>query len=168
MSFGVIGRNWLPRYPYAGTYDQNWIDNIFPFLPPDFDNAYFQAAPPDQQMPYLKGGEEIVLANLAPTERVRFRLPSVDMPIVFFYKKGGRHETAGVIDTLVLEPDAGVFTVCWRASLPLKRNMFEIAQVLTGKMSRGWWRARELGKTYYSSLAELSESNKAEALEESE
>ncbi len=167
MSFGVIGRNWLPRYPWAGTYDQNWIDNIFPFLPPDFDNAYFQAAPPDQQMPYLKGGEEIVLANLAPKERIRFKLPILDMPIVFFYKKGGRHETKGVIDTLVLEPDAGVFTLCWRASLPLKRNMFEIAQVLTGQMSRGWWRARELGKTWYPSLAHAAEANKAEAEEES-
>jgi len=168
MSFGVVGRNWLPRYPLAGTYDQNWIDHIFPFLPPDFDNTYFQAAPPDQQLPYLRGGEEVVLANLAPSERIRFRLPMVDMPIVFFYKKGGRHETSGVIDTLVLEPDAGVFTLCWRASLPLKRNLFEIAQVLTGKMSRGWWRARELGKTYYASLAELSERRKAESVEESE
>lgn len=165
MSFGVIGRNWLPRYPLAGTYDQNWIDNIFPFLPPDFDNAYFQAAPPDQQIPYLRGGEEVVIANLAPRERIRFRLPTVEMPIVFFYKRGGRHEASGVIDTLVLEPDAGVFTICWRASLPLKRNIFEIAQVLAGKMSRGWWRARELGKTYHASLADLAKSKRSEAEE---
>lgn len=168
MSFGVIGRNWLPRYPLAGTYDQNWIDNIFPFLPPDFDNGYFQAAPPDQQLPYLTGGEEVVLANLAPQERLYFKLPKLDMPIVFFYKKGGRHETSGVIDTLVLEPDAGIFTICWRASLPLKRNMFEISQVLTGKMSPAWWRARELGKTYYPSLAALSKSKRKQVVEESE
>ena len=31
----------------------------------------------------------------------------------------------------------------WRISRPLKRNMFEIAQVLVGSMSRAWWRARE-------------------------
>lgn len=167
MSFGVIGRNWLPRYPLAGTYDQNWIDNIFPFLPPDFDNGYFQAAPPDQQTPYLRGGEEVALVNLAPQDRLYFKLPKLDMPIVFFYKKGGRHETTGVIDTLLLEPDAGVFSICWRASLPLKKNMFEIPQVLAGKMSPAWWRARELGKTYYPSLAHLAKSNKAAAEEES-
>lgn len=167
MSFGVIGRNWLPRYPFAGTYDQNWTDNIFPFLPPDFDNQYFQAAPPDQQMPYLQGGEEVALGNLAPQSTIRFKLPIVDMPIVFFYKKGGKHETSGVIDTLIIEPDAGVFTICWRASLPLKRNMFEIAQVLVGKMSPAWWRARELGKTFYPSLAHLVKANKLETEEES-
>lgn len=168
MSFGSIGRNWLPRYPLAGTYDQHWIDNISPFLPPDFDNGYFQAAPPDQQVPYLLGGEDVVLANLAPQERIYFKLPKVDMPIVFFYKKGGRFETHGVIDTLVLEPDAGIFTICWRASLPLKRNMFEVGQVLAGKMSPAWWRARELGKTYYPSLATLSKSKRKQTLEESE
>ena len=168
MSFGVIGRNWLPRYPLAGTYDQNWIDNISPFLPPDFDNGYFQAAPPDQQCPYLVGGEDVVLGNLAPKAQLRFKLPTLALPIVFFYKKGGRHETHGVIDTLVLEPDNGVFTLCWRTSLPLKRNMFEVSQVLAGKMSTAWWRARDLGKTYYPSLAALSRSNRRDTAEAGE
>ena len=35
---------------YAGTYDQNWLDNVFPFLPADFDERYYQAAPEDQQI----------------------------------------------------------------------------------------------------------------------
>lgn len=166
MSFGAIGRNWLPRYPLAGTYDQNWQDNIFPFLPPDFDNGYFQAAPPDQQLPYLRGGEDIVLANLAAQERLYFKLPKLDMPIVFFFKQGGRFETHGVIDTLVLEPDEGIFTLCWRASLPLKRNLFEVAQALVGTMSPAWWLAKEQGKTYYPSLAALSNSQRKLAKEE--
>lgn len=168
MSFGVIGRNWLPRYPFAGTYDQNWTDNIFPFLPADFDNQYFQATPPDQQTAYLVGGEDVALGNLAPQGTIRFKLPKIDMPIVFFYKKGGKFETQGVIDTLVIEPDAGVFTLCWRASLPLKKNMFEIAQVLTGKMSPAWWRARELGKSYYPSLDAMVKSKHKEVSEEAE
>ena len=33
--------------------------------------------------------------------------------------------------------------------------MFEVAQVVAGRMPRGWYRARELGKTYYPSLKEL-------------
>src|SRR5690606_19953794 len=49
MSFGCMGRGWPERVQYAGTYDQNWIDNIFPFLPDDFDLRYYQAAPQDQQ-----------------------------------------------------------------------------------------------------------------------
>ena len=44
--------------------------------------------------------------------------------------------------------------------------MFEVSQVLVGEMSRGWWRAKELGKTYYRSLNELIEANRQESEEE--
>ncbi len=73
-----------------------------------------------------------------------------------------RQEVQAVADTLVLEPDDGRFMITWRASLPLKKNMFEVPQVLAGKMSRAWWRARELGKTYYKSLDELSRHKRAQ------
>jgi hypothetical protein len=165
MAFGPLGRGWTPRLQYAGTYDQDWVDNTFPFLPADFDEAYYQAAPLDQQMPYPQGGEEVVLVNLSPEGRLAFRLPTVEVPVVFFRKKGERHETQAVIDTIVIEPDKGIFTMTWRASVPLKKNIFEIPQILAGKMPRGWWRARELGKTYYPSLAHLVKANKTEAEE---
>jgi len=166
MSFGPIGRGWESRLIHAGTYDQDWIDNTFPFLPADFNDAYFQSAPEDQQIPYPKGGEEVLLVNLTPEGRTTFTLPSIEMPVVFFRKKSENYEAQAVIDTIVIEPDKGVFTMTWRASLPLKKNIFEIPQVLVGKMSRGWWRARELGKTYYPSLAHLVKAKKAEAEEE--
>lgn len=162
MAFGVIGRGWESRLKHAGTYDQNWIDNTFPFLPVDFNEAYFQSAPEDQQISFPKGGEEVVLVNLTPEGRTAFNLPSIEMPVVFFRKKGEKYETQAVIDTIVIEPDKGVFTLTWRASLLLKKNIFEIPQVLVGEMSRGWWRARELGKTYYPSLAHLAKANKSE------
>jgi hypothetical protein len=165
MSFGPLGRGWTPRLRYAGTYDQGWIDNTFPFLPADFSDAYYQAAPIDQQIDYLKGGEEVVLVNLTPEGRLAFNLPAVEVPMVFFRKKGERHETLAALDTLVILPDAGLFTLTWRARLPLKKSMFEIPQVLAGKMSRGWWRARDLGKTWHPSLAHLAKSKKAELSE---
>jgi len=139
---------------------------LFLFLPADFNEAYYQAAPEDQQIPYLQGGEEVMLVNLSPEGRVAFKLPTVDVPVVFFRKKGERHETYAVLDTVVLEPDKDIFSLTWRASLLLKKNMFEIPQVLVGKMSRGWWRARDLGKTWHPSLADLAKANKAAAEEE--
>lgn len=166
MSFGPIGRSWEPRYHHAGTYDEEWMDNQFPFLPKDFDNRYFQSAPLDQQIPFPKGGEEVILINLCTGEpRVEFKLPVIDIPVVFFRKKGEKHETQAVIDTIIFEPNNGLFTVTWRANLPLKKNIFEIPQILVGNMSKGWWRARELGKTWYPSLAHL-EKSKREAAEE--
>lgn len=166
MAFGPVGRGWESRVKLAGTYDQNWIDNTFPFLPADFSEAYYQAAPTDQQMPYLKGGEEVVLLNLTEQGKTAFYLPSIEVPIVFFRKKGEKEDMQAQADTLVLEPEKGLFTITWRASIPLKRNIFEITQVLAGKQSRGWWRARELGKTYYPSLKHLAEVRKAEAAED--
>lgn len=168
MSFGSCGRNFQARIDLAGAYDQMWLDDIFPFLPADFNEAYFQSAPLDQQMNYLRGGEEVVLDNLTPNGRTAFRLPNLEVPVVFFRKKGERFETKAVADTLIMEPDKGRVMILWRASLPLKKNMFEIPQVLVGTMSRAWWRARELGKTYYRSLEELSKSKRREASGESE
>ena len=155
MAFGPIGRAWQPRVKLAGTYDQNWIDNIFPFLPPDFDELYYQAAPPDQQMDYPQGGEEVVLTSLTPEGYTSFRLPPVNMPVVFYPRHGENQETLAVVDTIVIEPDLQRFTMTWRAHIPLLKNMFEIEQILVGEMPKSWYRARELGKTYYPSLAAL-------------
>ena len=163
MGFGPLGRGWQPRLKHAGTYDDDWLENTFPFLPPDFNEAYYQAAPPDQQMAYPKGGEEIILVNLTSDGRRTFRLPELDVPFVFFRKKGNKYETHGSIDTIVIEPDKSLFTMTWRASLPLKKSIFEIPQVLAGKMSRGWWRARQMGKTWYPSLEHLNREKRSEA-----
>ena len=166
MAFGVVGRNWEPRYKLAGTYDQGWIDDVFPFLPADFNNGYYQAAPLDQQIDHLKGNEMVELINLTVSGRTVFRLPKKEIPVVFFLKKGGKEERQAVADTVVIEPDLNRFSITWRAHLPLKKNMFEIPQVLVGKKSRAWWRARELGKTYYPSLGHLVRAKKVEAEEE--
>ena len=155
MSFGSIGRAWTPRVQLAGTYDQHWIDNIFPFLPPDFNELYYQSAPEDQQMEYPRGGEEVVLRNLTPDGYRLFRLPPLNMPVVFYPKHGENKETNAVVDTIVIEPDMHRFTLTWRSQIPLRKNMFEIEQILVGEMPKGWYRARELGKTYYPSLGAL-------------
>jgi hypothetical protein len=160
VGLGIIARGWPARLRHAGTYDQAWIDDVFPFLPADFDERYFQAAPEDQQIGCPRGGEEVVLVNLTPEGRTRFRLPSLDMPVVFF-RKGGQEERAAVLDTIVIEPDARRALLTWRASLPLRRDIFEVPEAVVGRMPRGWWRARRLGKTYYRSLDELVRAKRA-------
>jgi hypothetical protein len=162
MAFGPVGRNFSPRCKFAGTYDQNWIDNVFPFLPTDFNPRYFQAAPEDQQVEKISGGEPVTLLNLTPDGRRVFLLPSIDVPVVFFLHRG-REEAKATIDTLTIEPDAGRFCLVWRASLLLKRNIFEVKQVVVGQMSRTWWRAQKTGKTYYSSLGKLVQARRMEA-----
>ncbi|MGG5820267.1 DUF2169 family type VI secretion system accessory protein [Falsiroseomonas sp. HW251] len=154
MAFGPIGRGVPARLRHAGTYDQHWQDNVFPFLPDDFDPLYFQSAPEDQRIDFPRGGEQVVMVNLTPDGRREFPLPARDIPIIFIRRRGARVEMRGTPDTILFEPDAGGFTMSWRASLPLIRDIFELEQIVVGHMSPGWWRAMETGKTYYPSVGQ--------------
>lgn len=143
MSFGAIGRHWEPRYKYAGTYDQQWLDNVFPFLPADFDDQYYQAAPLDQQLPKPSGEQIVTLVNLTPDGRREFVMPHFEAPIHIFPKRGGREDLVAQVDTILIEPDAERVTMTWRVARPLKKNIFEVAQLLIGRKGRQWWQQRE-------------------------
>jgi hypothetical protein len=143
MSFGPIGRNWEPRCRYAGTYDQDWVDNVFPFLPADFDEQYYQAAPSGQQVPAGIGEQRVSLINLTAQSRRDFILPLFEAPVCIFPKKGGREDLQARVDTILFEPDVERVTLTWRVARPLKRNLFEIAQVLVGRKGPEWWQERE-------------------------
>jgi hypothetical protein len=142
-AFGPIGRNWTGRREFAGTYDQNWRDEMFPFLPQDFDERYFQAAPPDQQLPLSNEPLEVGLVNLTPDCFRLCELPHFEAPVHVFPKGGGREERNATLDTILFEPDMERFTMTWRVARPLKKNMFEIAQVIVGRKGREWWQKRE-------------------------
>lgn len=151
MAFGVVGRAWQPRARLAGTYDKKWLDDHFPFLAPDFDERYYQAAPVDQQHDYLVGGEEVTLLNLTLDGRTHFVLPSLNVPVTFYPDQGEKERTLAVCDTLLIEPDAGRFMMTWRIARQLRRNIFELKEAVIGQPTRGWDRARDLGKKYISS-----------------
>jgi hypothetical protein len=155
MAFGPLGRGWEPRFRLAGTYDQRWLDDVFPFLPGDFDERYFQAAPPDQQIDYPAGGEDVVLLNLTPEGRTEFRLPVLRVPVEFTDAEYERTERLAVVDTVVIEPDQRRLTLTWRVSQRLKRNILEMRGVVVGRMTPGWYRARQTGKTYYRTIASI-------------
>ena len=156
MAFGPIGRAWQPRPKYAGTYDQDWLENHFPFLPGDFDERYYQSAPSDQQIEYPGGGEEIELVNLSAQRRCVIRLPDLTIPVVFISRRSRESSSSAFVDTVVLEPDSERFLLVWRTALPLCRNIFEIIQCTVGLLPKGWYRARATGKTYYASLREFA------------
>ncbi len=143
MAFGPLGRGWTQRARYAGTYDQRWLDEVFPFLPSDFDERYYQATPEDQQLPLPRAPLEVTLSNLTPDGMRRFVLPHFEAPVHVFLKHGGREELAAALDTIVFEPDRDRFTMAWRVARPLKKSMHEIAHVMVGRKGREWWQQRE-------------------------
>ena len=153
MALSPIGRNWLPRRTFAGTYDQNWIETTAPLWPGDFDERYFQAAPPEQTMPHPKGGEEVVIRNLTADGLRTFRLPTWPIPMTFIPHAGRDVTRDAVIDTIVFEPDDERFTMTWRVTFPLGRSVFDVKETIVGKMPAAWHRARRTpGKPYYPSL----------------
>ena len=161
IALGAISRNFSERVRHAGTYDDKWLEECFPFLPADFDTRYYQSAPADQQIDHPNGGEEVELVNLTPEGRTRFRIPKVDVPVEFTNAQYQRIGSRAVLDTIIIEPDQRRFMLVLRASIALKKNIFEIPQCVVGRMPRGWYRARDFGKTYYPSIADLAASRES-------
>ena len=143
MALGPLGRGWPQRARYAGTYDQQWLDDVFPFLPKDFDERYYQAAPEDQQVPLPKGPMEVVLSGFTADGVRRFVLPHFEAPVNVFPKRAEREDFTATLDTIVFEPDLERFTMSWRVARSLKKSMHEVAQVLVGKKGKDWWQQRE-------------------------
>lgn len=163
MSFGVVGRAWQPRIKWAGTYDQHWLDEVCPLMPADFNDRYNQSAAEDQQIDYLQGGEEVELINLTPSGRTVFRVPVVQMPVVFLPKDWSRHDYSAPCDTIFIEPELGRFTLVWRACHPLRKNLHEMDSAVVGPISPAYFRARAMGKQYYPSIAAYVASRKEES-----
>jgi len=155
MAFGAMGRNWQPRAAFAGTYDESWLSEGLPFFPKDFDDRYFQSAPIDQQVPYPRGGEAVTLINLTRNGTLRFRLPERRVPVALIPHQGPTKQLDAALDTVLVEPDAGHLLLTWRIAWPLRRDAFEMKQVVVGGRSRGWLRAHAVGKAYYPNIDAL-------------
>jgi hypothetical protein len=132
MAFGPLGRNWLPRRNYAGTYDDAWLESRMPLVPGDFDDRYFQAAPPGQQIPYPVGGEPLEIVHLSEVPWIRTTLPHIQVHITFERRSGRLTPTLGKLDTVLLMPDALRVCLTWRSRLVTERDLFEIASIHVG------------------------------------
>ncbi|ANM28743.1 hypothetical protein ABI59_02635 [Acidobacteria bacterium Mor1] len=65
--FAPFGRMWERRMQQAGTYDERWQKERWPWFPKDFDWAHFNSAAPEMQVDgYLHGDEPVRLTNLHP------------------------------------------------------------------------------------------------------
>lgn len=143
MALGPLGRGWPQRARFAGTYDQDWLDHVFPFLPKDFDERYYQAAPVDQQIALPQGPLDVELTGFTADGPRQFTLPHFEAPVHVFPKRGEREDYTAQLDTIAIDTDRECFTMSWRVARPLKKSMHEIAQVLVGRKGREWWQQRE-------------------------
>lgn len=118
VGFGPIGRHWVPRVDWAGTYGEKWEKERLPLLPRDFDERFYQCAPPDQQaQQYLKGGEPVALLNLTPEGLLRFNLPRVWLSLRTRIGSEVIDHHAN-LHTVILEPDVPRVVMVWHTSVP--------------------------------------------------
>ncbi|GGC23013.1 DUF2169 family type VI secretion system accessory protein [Pseudoduganella buxea] len=123
---GFVGRAWLPRRKLVGTIDPSaaWYGDDVPRLPGDFDFAYWNGAPHDQQCDHPAGGEQVTLVNLsapdAPFARdgvVRFRLPHERLFALGVNATDAVAATPLSIDTIIIDTASARVEVTWRLCL---------------------------------------------------
>lgn len=91
-------------------------------IPPGIDWRFFQAAPPDQQLPALHGTEWVALDGFCTTHpQLRFRLPGgVALTRVYGAEQAGvPNQVPLSLDMLHLDTEAKRFALVWRGSFPL-------------------------------------------------
>jgi hypothetical protein len=115
--FGVIAGHWKPRVKLAGTCDTKWQTERAPLLPEDFDDRFYQCAPPDQQTArFLIGGEAVYLRNLTLGGSLGFKLPRVVLG--FETDFGGESVSHRAnLHTVILEPDIPRVMLVWHTAL---------------------------------------------------
>lgn len=152
VGFGALGRGWQPRIAFAGTYDEQWKDDRFPFLPDDFDEQYFLSAPADQQTSYFKGGEHIRCTHMTPERTLTFALPHVQLPVT--YRFGDRDVNIEPnLDTVLIEPDQRRALLSWRARVPIGRKLNSLKEVLLGSAFET--PGQRKGKLHFKSIADV-------------
>lgn len=128
---GVIGRAWLPRRALIGKIEEKatWAPDEVPRLPVDFDYAYWNCAPADQQCDYLKGQEQFSLVNLcAPDSKsartdehgntvMRLELPQQAMFVIAISHNSELTVLPLSLDTVVINPNSRRLDLVWRGHL---------------------------------------------------
>lgn len=124
--FGFVSRAWMPRRAYAGTYDERWKRERFPFLPEDFDERFFDAAGPNLTTAEpLRGGEQVVVTNVLEEGELRFHVPRRLLGMTVSVK-GKTSEHVPELATLLMEPDEQRVSLTWRVTVPVPRAFLYI------------------------------------------
>jgi uncharacterized protein YjbI with pentapeptide repeats len=122
--FGPIARTWPVRRRLLGKTPPEALEGAVAEIPEAFDGSYFQAAPTDQRIGYLRGDEWILLEGLHPdAPLLRMRLPGarararVHGLSAFGMDEGLPLELSA--DTLRIDGEEQTCTVTWRLAFPM-------------------------------------------------
>jgi hypothetical protein len=128
-AFAPIGRVWEPRRGYAGTYDQQWIEERMPILPEDFDPRFHQSAPVGLTAPRrLEGGELVEIVYGDDRARLRFALPRPE-PTAYVSLSGPARELPMAMDSMLFDLDSMQLRAVWKVELDIHRRLPELSEI---------------------------------------
>ena len=144
-----ISRWWPQRYQYAGTYDQRWqdtwqnkdgkpLEGIFPALPADFNDRFYNAASPGLVWPgWLQGDETLHLRGLFAQGAMQTRLMGLRLlGIAQGGSESGRTELLK-LDTLHIDLDARQVILTWRLTIAQSLGV-ERVQIMFAHADEGY------------------------------
>ena len=109
--FAPIPQSWKALWASRGTRRAVW-----PLFPEDLDWTTFQAAPPAQQLAFLRGDETFAIAGLRQDHPVLTgSLPGIRARAVVV-RRGDPEEIALHLDTVVFDLDAMTIQLVWRGT----------------------------------------------------
>jgi uncharacterized protein YjbI with pentapeptide repeats len=117
--FGPIDLTWPQRMEKVGTYDQKWLDNLFPGLAEDIDYTYFNTAPSDQWLDgFFNGNESFEIRGMHPEKpRIQANLPGFKSRCFINRETGEGEEFSEIkthLDTVWLFPHTRKGITIWR------------------------------------------------------
>lgn len=135
VSFAPLPR-WNPqRVAHAGTYDAQWRAEHFPYLPADFNFAFYQSAQPELTAPgWLDGNEPIVLVGCLPIGRLETQLPGIRILSILTDQHGLSQPAPLRLDTVSIDLDTETVQLVWRYAVP---KSWGLGKVLLGAIPTG-------------------------------
>jgi uncharacterized protein YjbI with pentapeptide repeats len=117
--FGPLDLTWPQRMEKVGTYDQKWLEDLFPGLAADMDPTYFNVAPEDQWIDgFFNGDESFEIKGMHPEKKIlSSRLPGIKSRCFINQKtKEGEafKEIKTSLDTVWIFPHAEKGIIIWR------------------------------------------------------
>lgn len=119
--------HWQPRAAFAGTYDDDWLNNAGGMLPKDFNRRFFNAASTGMvSQGYLAGNEPVVITNMTESGRLAFYLPGVKSPYCDIQTQNGQERLPLNLDTIIINTTTLQLQMLWRNYLPLTRSAHDV------------------------------------------
>lgn len=130
--FGFTHGDWEPRAALSGTYDDAWLQRRSPWLPPDFQRSFFNAASAGLiAAGYLRGDEAVMAQGVRPNgASLLTRLPGLQPPECTFKRRGSPLMAATTrFDTLIIDADAQQLQLLWRCCVAMPDGLQGLAAI---------------------------------------